>query len=794
MRCTCENPVGGKNRKIGTGGKVSFDLSAGRPEFGGGCLFMTDACRFCYAQAGEKVMTSMGGAHAANTELAKRDPEKYADIAIHEIVQEQARRRRMRQRGKYAPPYKLIRIHGYGDFLSAGHVHAWVRIARAFPGIRFFGTTRAWQLYYRAKGGAFLAALEDLRSQPNVFLGASIDDDTRHWAAPGRPRGIRDSSLVPWLKQRGWNIWNALTDYASEAERKRDDVKVMRKGTDHDKAQRQFLVAGETGKLIGVGCLEQAGRRANCSTCGHCAVKGADVTFAYHTGGEKTYEPKGTGEYQRVKKMNLLAYASDVPLGPETATIMPVAIGKECSVPRTNPAECSQCGVSSATRDLTKVGGQSVCTSCYDFLDQHGGGVAGGRPATRVECSRCGSIIPKKVQGLKWAESCPCRMGAQRNPGEILDSYHARRGDRITFELRDDRYAGGVRRGTGTVVMASGSGDGWVLNMGGAHGTPQVIRHEHVVRVTRPKSRAGGGGLLGNPSDDNEWEYVDSAGNVVTTFPDSTWRETHKPGCGSPGCGGCAPNLPVPPGIVIGKPIRPNPAPKRGDVVMASAAWLRSAGMYTGPEAFTKWRVKSVGDLGGLRVVTVESLGGADSYPKGTVRKFNDKCLVLADKRHLEPNPPLILVHAMNPPIPADIERSWCNFHQRDRYTGKTRDIGKIPGTPDFTFALGRCEALEIGGKKCTFSKRPWVVCSPDDQSIWIVAEEPMNIGSGMAGRKVSALTYDPVSASGKDKNAVFRHEFDSPHPTLDPIGRPAWCRAILLQGGRYKVTDWIHN
>lgn len=351
------------------------------------------------------------------------------------------------------------------------------------------------------------------------------------------------------------------------------------------------------------------------------------------------------------------------------------------------------------------------------------------------------------------------------NPGEILDSYHARRGDRITFE-----FSAGHRtvRGTGTVVMASGSGDGWVLNMGGAHGTPQVIRHEHVVRVTRPKSRASGGGLLDS---------------------------------------------------------RPNPAIKVGDIVMASAQHLRSAGIYSGPEAFTKWRVTSLSGNSSFSIANLVSLGGPDSYAAGTKRKYNCANLVLADRRHLEPNPrghscpycggdpgidcrrcdtkpprternpPLILVHALNPPVPVEVERAWKRFHQRDECDAKTVDIGKIPGTPDFTFALGRCVNIEIDGRKCPFQKgKPWLVYDPSDQALWIVTAEPMNLGGGVAGSNVTAVTYDPVDESGKDPNALFRHEFDVPYPTLSPVGNPRRCRAILLDGGVYRVTDWVRN
>lgn len=54
-------------------------------------------------------------------------------------------------------------------------------------------------------------------------------------------------------------------------------------------------------------------------------------------------------------------------------------------------------------------------------------------------------------------------------------------GDRVTVV---NRY--GQRR-TGRAVMRGPAG--WVLNMGGAHGTPQVATEESIVRVTKTKRK-----------------------------------------------------------------------------------------------------------------------------------------------------------------------------------------------------------------------------------------------------------------------------------------------------------------
>lgn len=170
-------------------------------------------------------------------------------------------------------------------------------------------------------------------------------------------------------------------------------------------------------------------------------------------------------------------------------------------------------------------------------------------------------------------------------------------------------------------------------------------------------------------------------------------------------------------------------------------------------------------------------------------------CLGEAQKsnpRRVRPNPALILVTGN--PGPGTVERAWCKFHQRDVYDGRTESFGTIRGMPPFVFALGRCVSVEIDGVERKFgSPQPWLVCSPDDESLWICTKDVMNLGSDAAGRALSAITYDPTRESGKEP-AYYRHEFGSPRPTLTPVGNPHRCRAVILDGGAYKVRDWIHD
>lgn len=66
----------------------------------------------------------------------------------------------------------------------------------------------------------------------------------------------------------------------------------------------------------------------------------------------------------------------------------------------------------------------------------------------------------------------------KRNPG-FVDAI--RPGDRVSIINRFGQVS------TGKAVMRSSSG-GWVLNMGGPHGTPGLANDQNIVRVVKPKS------------------------------------------------------------------------------------------------------------------------------------------------------------------------------------------------------------------------------------------------------------------------------------------------------------------
>lgn len=62
-------------------------------------------------------------------------------------------------------------------------------------------------------------------------------------------------------------------------------------------------------------------------------------------------------------------------------------------------------------------------------------------------------------------------------------------GDKVTII---DRF--GVKH-TGKAVMRSSFPDSWVLNMGGAHGTPALASSKNIVKVVKAKPSKRTGGL-----------------------------------------------------------------------------------------------------------------------------------------------------------------------------------------------------------------------------------------------------------------------------------------------------------
>lgn len=66
----------------------------------------------------------------------------------------------------------------------------------------------------------------------------------------------------------------------------------------------------------------------------------------------------------------------------------------------------------------------------------------------------------------------------EQKQGRLIDSVRA--GDRVTIVNRFGQQH------TGRAVMPCSAG-GWVLNMGGKHGTPGIAQDQNTVRVVKAK-------------------------------------------------------------------------------------------------------------------------------------------------------------------------------------------------------------------------------------------------------------------------------------------------------------------
>jgi len=115
------------NRKLGNDLIWSFSLPSGTPET---CPGMTSTCRsHCYAVALEEYRPAVAAAYQRNLALSRR-----RDFA-----------RRVRA-FLIAHAVRIVRIHVGGDFSSPRYAHAWLRIIRRSPRVRFFLYTRSWRV------------------------------------------------------------------------------------------------------------------------------------------------------------------------------------------------------------------------------------------------------------------------------------------------------------------------------------------------------------------------------------------------------------------------------------------------------------------------------------------------------------------------------------------------------------------------------------------------------------------------------------------------------------------------
>ena len=88
------------------------------------CPFADECIKFCYAKKGAYVWSNVQPAFEKRYQLTKTD--KFVTAMTKEII-------------KKRPDY--IRVHDSGDYYSHKYLQKWLRIAKAFPKIKFYSYT-----------------------------------------------------------------------------------------------------------------------------------------------------------------------------------------------------------------------------------------------------------------------------------------------------------------------------------------------------------------------------------------------------------------------------------------------------------------------------------------------------------------------------------------------------------------------------------------------------------------------------------------------------------------------------
>lgn len=821
--------MGGNSKIIAKGSigskAASFEIPPGPGSAGGTCRMTTPACSSCYAQLGDIVFGSAGERRLRNLEVFLGDPAAWADAIVHEIA-------------AHRPP--IVRIHGFGDFFSVEYVRAWTGVCRRLPRVKFFGTTRMWQLDFAVSKDAqeFVCALDEFRALPNVYFGASLEgggynaSKERIGALDPLGRRIKGSGqfypgnrdktitrgehkgkqIADYLRGRGFNIWNMLSEFSDPVLRAGMNIGAASGKNFAQNATLQFAAAKHIGWLVGKGCPEQMRKVADCASCMHCLHKGNgtgrwDVTFAFHPGKAKAADdeeravrasfglPESIGAARKAMRDPAVAAAVERELQRrrDEAAAATVPVGRQ--------AMEFDLRVRVAERGVRDNPGSSIV----------GGWVVGGR----FEPMRSTRSNPGGPLGVRET---------RRNPGGsrrrfkfywiVVDAFKTDPDEAKEF----GKFGGAVQwyvGNSGTDCIQLGSDGAYDMDeatteaeakqiakasalgntrMGSGHvdrGAPQFGFAVYDGKIVGAFKTVGGRTVLEQRAWPSPIEYPTIEGGTVIEM---TAAEAHRAR-----------------GLALTdrwRETKPNPAGGT-DKCLQCGKWMKNPDAHGVYHSFCGAECSAKGTRQGS--APPFAYRHAEGRAGAALPRAIDRCGYCGEPFHgmtcsrprknpgggiVRSNPPLILVHAMNPPPPAELEAAWCRFHQRDEFAGKVVDIGDIPQAPKFTFALGRCQDIDLGDGPQKFSPRPWLVCSPDDDSLWIVSDgDPMRLGSGVAGRALRAVTYDPMRSSGKDP-AYYRHKFDQPGPVLTPVGNPNECRAILLKGGNYRVAgeEWIHG
>lgn len=169
---------------------------------------------------------------------------------------------------------------------------------------------------------------------------------------------------------------------------------------------------------------------------------------------------------------------------------------------------------------------------------------------------------------------------------------------------------------------------------------------------------------------------------------------------------------------------------------------------------------------------------------------------------------PLLTVVTGNPVASPSARRArlaarWRCFHQADDVRARELEIPDVPGAPDQVVALGVVRWIGFAASHPSPAEErrieelepdPWpmLVTDADVGDLWIVAPYQLELPAEVDGRSVRGIVYEPPASTGKPRGP-YVHAFARPRPRLRFVGGPP-SRAAALDGGRYRVEDWIYD
>lgn len=110
---------------------IIFNLPAGPISEGGSCPNCQDCYASCYARKAERIYPATRSCREENMRASKCPD--FVTAVVGRLTNLIAKAR---------IPVRAVRIHESGDFYSLEYAQKWAEIARALPGIQFYGYTK----------------------------------------------------------------------------------------------------------------------------------------------------------------------------------------------------------------------------------------------------------------------------------------------------------------------------------------------------------------------------------------------------------------------------------------------------------------------------------------------------------------------------------------------------------------------------------------------------------------------------------------------------------------------------